>query len=229
IVDPSRPELVRRVDVSEYGKPNSVAVRNGVVATCVASLSRDQTGRVVFLSTSGDRLKTLEVGYEPDMLKFTPDGHWLLVANEGEPLADYSFDAAGTISQIDMSVDVGSLRQDHVFTLGFEAWNDQRDELDGSIRIYGPNASVAQDLEPEYIAIAPDSRTAWVVCQENNALAIVDLEQKKVTRLTGLGFKDHRRAGNGFDASDKDDACQIQQWPVFGIYQPDAIACFTVG
>ena len=42
-------------------------------------------------------------------------------------------------------------------------------ELDPSVRIFGPDASVAQDLEPEYIAVAPDSSTAYVTLQEELA------------------------------------------------------------
>ncbi|MCB0106828.1 MAG: esterase-like activity of phytase family protein, partial [Caldilineaceae bacterium] len=32
----------------------------------------------------------------------------------------------------------------------------------------------------------------------------------------------------GLDASDRDEAINIQPWPVFGMYQPDAIAAYTV-
>jgi hypothetical protein len=60
---------------------------------------------------------------------------------------------------------------------------------DAQIRIYGPNATVAQDLEPEYVAIAPDSTTAFVTLQENNALAVVDLANAEVTALLPFGFK----------------------------------------
>jgi DNA-binding beta-propeller fold protein YncE len=50
---------------------------------------------------------------------------------------------------------------------------------------------VAEDIEPEYIAVSHDSRTAWVTCQENNALAVVDIRSARVVELVGLGFKDH--------------------------------------
>ena len=33
----------------------------------------------------------------------------------------------------------------------------------------------------------------------------------------------------GLDASDRDTAINIQPWPVFGMYEPDAIATFKVG
>jgi predicted extracellular nuclease len=51
--------------------------------------------------------------------------------------------------------------------------------------------SLAQDLEPEYIALTPDSETAFVSLQENNALAKVDINASKVTEILPLGFKDY--------------------------------------
>lgn len=56
----------------------------------------------------------------------------------------------------------------------------------------------------------------------------IDLTSKRVTRLTGLGFKDHSRAGNGLDGSRDDKAIQIASWPVWGMYQPDGIAAVRV-
>jgi hypothetical protein len=97
-----------------------------------------------------------------------------------------------------------------------------------SIRKYGPGATLAQDLEPEYIAISHDSKTAWVTLQENNALAILDIEAGVFTQLAGLGLKDHSQSGSGLDASDADGGINIANWPVFGIYQPDAIESYRV-
>ncbi|MDZ7269145.1 MAG: T9SS type A sorting domain-containing protein [candidate division KSB1 bacterium] len=78
------------------------------------------------------------------------------------------------------------------------------------------------------IAVSANSKYAWVTLQENNALALVDIKQAKVIELIGLGFKDHRAPGNGLDASDRDNRINIANWPVFGMYQPDAIARYNV-
>jgi hypothetical protein len=83
---------------------------------------------------------------------------------------------------------------------------------------------VAQDLEPEYIAVSPDSKTAYVALQENNAIAVIDIAKAKVLAIHPLGFKDW--TASGLDASDRDNAINIQPWPVFGMYQPDGIACY---
>ena len=127
------------------------------------------------------------------MLTFTPDGTRVVVANEGEPNDDYSVDPEGSVSIIDLAGGVEALTEDSVRTAGFSQFNDA--ELDARIRIYGPNATVAQDLEPEYVAIAADGATAYVTLQENNALAVVDLANAEVTALLPLGFKNYDGAG----------------------------------
>lgn len=227
--DPAQLTLAGSLDVAAFGVPTSVAARDGLIAASVAPVSKRDRGTVVFLDSEGRQLTTVAVGHEPDMLTFSPDGRWLVVANEGEPEADYSFDPVGSISRIDVSAGAASVTADRVVTFGFESFNDRRGELDPSVRIFGPGASVAQDLEPEYITISPDSQTAWVGCQENNCVAIVDLATPAVTRIIGLGFKDHSQPGNGLDASDKDGGIHIRPWPVRGMYQPDGMACWTAG
>jgi len=92
-------------------------------------------------------------------------------------------------------------------------------------------ASPAQDLEPEYVAVSSDSKTAFVVCQENNAIAKVDLTSATISRVIGLGFKDYGQTINAIDASDKDDSIgNFNMYKnVYGMYQPDAIAIAQIG
>jgi uncharacterized protein len=218
--------------------PNSVAVNNGVIAVAYAvrniTTGAQQTGKVAFFSTSsGTFLNAVDVGALPDMLTFTPDGTKVLVANEAEPNSYNqltSFDPEGSVSIIDVSAGVASAT---VQTAGFTAFNSQIATLRASgVRIFGPNATVAQDLEPEYIAVAADGQTAFVTLQENNAIAILDINTATITQVVPLGVKDHSLPGNGLDASDRDGLnntgrINIQNWPVVGLYQPDAIASFT--
>ena len=78
------------------GNPNSVAVRGGVAAAVSSAASRTDPGALQFYdAASGALLKTLVVGAVPDMVTFTPDGQFLLVANEGEPSDDYTVDPEG--------------------------------------------------------------------------------------------------------------------------------------
>lgn len=207
---------------------NSVAVHNGLVALAVEAPVKTDTGYVALFKANdlSAPLGHVAVGALPDMLTFTPDGKYILVANEGEPSNDYSIDPEGSVSIIDIG-DVTNLK---VTLAGFTAFNDKADELRAKgVRIYGPNATVAQDVEPEYIAVSADSSTAWVVLQENNALAKLDIASATITDILPLGFKDHGLDGNGLDASDTDGAIDIKTWPgLYGMYQPDAINAFEV-
>jgi hypothetical protein len=182
-----------------------------------------EPGSIVLLDARGRVLRALEVGVSPDMVVFTPDGRKLLVANEGEPSRDYRIDPDGSIGIVDLGHGPGAATAE---TAGFDRF--RADELRRrGIRIFGPNATAAEDLEPEYIAVSPDSRTAWVTLQENNALAVVDVERARITSVIGLGAKRHGRPGFGLDASDADGRVRIRPWPVRGLYQPDAIAAYA--
>ena len=119
-----------------------------------------------------------------------------------------------------------------VKTLDFSAFNDQEAALEAKgLRVFGPNATLAQDLEPEYVTLSKDGKTAWISLQENNGIAKVDLVKQKITDIFGLGFKDHSTAGNELDASDKDgDAFALNTFRnLKGMYQPDGIASFEEG
>jgi 2',3'-cyclic-nucleotide 2'-phosphodiesterase/3'-nucleotidase/5'-nucleotidase len=214
----------------DLGGINSVAVNSqgGYLAAAVEAGIKQDPGSVVFFDLEGIYQTAVEVGSLPDMLTFTPDGNKLLVANEGEPNDDYTVDPEGSVSIIDVSGGLGDLTG-KVQTATFNDFDDDQQALiDAGVRIFGPGATVSEDLEPEYIAVSPDGTTAYVSLQENNALGILDIATGEITSIVPLGFKDHSEAGNGFDASNRDDAINIQTHPVFGMYQPDAIATYEV-
>jgi DNA-binding beta-propeller fold protein YncE len=166
---------------------NSVAVKNGIVAVAVANNVKTEPGRVFLLDTSGNLLKSLEVGALPDMLTFSPNGKSILIANEGErDGVNTQLDGKGSVSIIDVSKGAASAT---VSTIDFTAFDGTETQLrEKGVRIFeGKSASL--DLEPEYIAVAPDGKTAMVVLQEANAVAILNLTQKKFTDIVPLGLK----------------------------------------
>jgi hypothetical protein len=233
ISDPTEPARVGTLNTSVQGRANSVAVHNSVVAVAIENNDRQSNGVVAFYNpTNLTLVRTIAVGARPKMLIFTPDGSRLLVANEGEPNDTYTIDPEGSISIIDMA---GGLTDATATTATFTAFNDRKNRLiRQGVRIFGPSsdepdglATVAQDLEPEYIAVASNSQTAWVTLQENNALAILNIPTATVTNLVPLRFKNHTIPGNAFDASDMDAGINLRQWPVFGMYQPEAIATYV--
>ncbi len=205
------------------GGPNSVAAKNGIVAVAVEGANKQDNGAVEFYDSNGTFLNSVAVGALPDMVTFTPDGSRVLVANEGEPNDDYDNDPVGAISVIDISAGVAGAT---VTTAGFGAFS-AADMNNAGVRIFGPGASVAQDLEPEYIAVSPDGATAFVTLQENNAVAVVDIASATVTAIRGLGTKDFIDPANRIDASNRDGVeGNFKNWPVKGLFQPDAIASY---
>ncbi|ACD89523.1 metallophosphoesterase [Chlorobium limicola DSM 245] len=213
---------------------NSVAVKDGIVAVAVAAENKTDAGTVWFLDadgTIGDPamiLGSVTVGALPDMLTFSADGKTVLVANEGE-MAEDGTNPEGSVSIIDLSNGVAGAT---VRTASFADFNDRIDELKAAgVRLFAgesgfESTTVAQDLEPEYISISPDGSTAFVTLQENNAIAILDIETGTFSDIVPLGQKSF--LGLPFDGSDKDGGyLPGTDLPVYGQYMPDAIASFT--
>ena len=236
--DPRNPARVGTISVAALGaSANSVAVHDGLVAVAIEASPKTNPGVVAFYNASDLRLlETVTVGALPDMVTFTPDGRYLLVANEGEPNSygqPDSVDPEGSVSVI--TVNRGG--KPTVATADFKAFNGKEAELRAQgIRIYGPGATAAQDLEPESITVNQSGTTAYVTLQENNAVAVVDIASAKVLSIRPLGFKNHNLAGMGLDASDEDGgtntnsgtpAIKIAPYPVKGLYLPDAIASYN--
>ncbi len=219
ISNPKRPKSVGHLDVLSYGSTaNSVVVLgNGYVGVAVEAKNPQANGKVVFYTTKGEYIKAVEVGAMPDMITVSPDKTKIIVANEGEPNDAYTINPEGSVSIIDISKGISNVSQADVTTLNFA---NAPEKIFGSIR--QPNVTFQYDLEPEYVAINPMSTVAAVTCQESNVIVFVDLNQKKIIKYAGLGFKPY----NDLDASDKDDKVNIRSFPVYGAYQPDAIASY---
>lgn len=233
VLDASKPEQpvhIAELSARDYladSEVNSVAVQNGIMAIAVQAKNKTDAGLVVFFNAKDlSFVSKVAVGSLPDMLTFSPNGKTVLVANEAEPNDDYSIDPEGSVSIIDIQ----DIKQPKASIADFRAWNSQKADLMAKgVRIFGPNATVAQDLEPEYITISGDSKTAWVTLQENNAIARIDIAQQKVTDIYPLGYKDHGVMGNELDVSDRDSKIDIKTWTgLVGMYQPDSIANYQV-
>ncbi|MUU76951.1 choice-of-anchor I family protein [Winogradskyella endarachnes] len=219
---------ISSIDLSTYGDPTSVAYYNGIVALGI-SKGPLEDGIVVFTDIDGANQNSVVAGNLPDMVGFTPDGTKLLVANEGQPNDDYSVDPEGSISVIDITGGLGNIVQANVTHINFNNFDSQLASLlADDVRIFGPGATVSQDLEPEFITFSNDSQTAYVSLQENNALGVIDLTTNTITSIIPLGLKDHNLAGNTLDASDDSDFIFLANWPIKGMYMPDAIASYEV-
>ena len=226
------------------GAVNSIAIKDDLLAIAVEGEVKQASGAILFYSLNtlgeGTFIKAVEAGALPDMVTFTPDGNKVLVANEGEPNADYSNDPEGSISVIDvtemMPADVAvtiNLSSDIVFSddnLSPEDYDTDEKRLailtKAGVKFAGPiGNTVAKDLEPEYITTASNSEIAYVSLQENNAIGIINLKDLTI-EVKALGYKDWGKYQ--LDFTNKDEVPQFKSIQgLYGMYQPDTIASYS--
>jgi len=222
---------VAGVDLStlaDYGAATTVSVKNGIVAVGIDSATEGAAGHVALFDTNGTFILQLDVGIGPDSLTFTPDGTRILVANEAEP-GDTVPLTVGSVSIIDVSG--GAAAASVINTISFSALNGFEDQLRAAGILVFPGQTAAHDIEPEYIAVSPDGRFAYVTLQEVNAVAVIDLDDPAASApisILPLGAIDRSLPGNVLDTSDQDGGINIDVAPIFGLPQPDAIASFAV-
>lgn len=137
------------IDVAGYDADNSVC----------------NTGRILIIKLEDLSVYfQIDVGYNPDSAKFSPDGKWLVVVNEDdrEDRACKPDDRhGGSISVIDSSHADPSL-----WTVKQEIMVDH-----------------AEDSEPEGVDIAPDNDTVVISIQETSQVGIFQLSSVPIATL----------------------------------------------
>lgn len=135
--DPTNLSLLANIDINTYGDGvNSVSAFDGVVAVAVEI--DEAPGVIVFLDHEGTFLSQVTVGYLPDMVTFTHDGNKVVVACEGEPSDDWTYDPAGSVAIIDVSGGVASVTQGDVTITEIGSYTGSF----SGVRIFGPEAIV---------------------------------------------------------------------------------------
>lgn len=230
--NPASPVLISSISTTPYGNINSVVAHDSIVVMAIENSNPQLNGSVVFLDYNGNFLSQVTVGAMPDMITFNKNYTKILTANEGEPNATYTVDPEGSVSIIDLTPGIANLTNANVTTIGLTAYNGQQVALVAQgIRIFSTSATVAQDLEPEYITISDDNTKAYVGIQEANALLTIDLTNNTIISLAALGYSSYGNASNNaLDASDQSGAVLITgDLPIKGAYMPDAISFGTIG
>ena len=210
----------------------------GVASIVPTATTSSDFGRIAFFDlSSGSILKTLDVGYHPDSVSMTPDRTKLLVANEGEYVAEVesTFARPGSVSVVNLSsitnaAGLSALTSSNVNTYDFSAGN-----LGSGVSLQGVrdntlatnNATTSAgfaNIEAEYIA--PTNDKAYVTLQENNAIAVLDLASGKYEAIHKLGTitqtidaSDRDGAGNGTTIAIND--------TLKGLPMPDTMVLFT--
>ena len=230
--NPAAPVLISSISTTPYGNINSVVAHDSIVALAIENINPQLNGSVVFLDYNGNFLSQVTVGAMPDMITFNKNYTKILTANEGEPNAAYTVDPEGSVSVVDLTPGIANLTNANVTTIGLSAYNGQEATLIAQgIRVFSTSATVAQDLEPEYITISDDNTKAYVGIQEANALLTIDLTNNTIISLAALGYSPYGTgSNNALDASDQSGAILITgDLPIKGAYMPDALSFGTIG
>lgn len=238
----SAPSKVGNIDLSlaatsagiPIGAANSVSAKQGLVAVAIEAKVKQNPGLIaLYRSDDLTLLATYPTGALPDMIALSNDGKTILTANEGEPSGDYTNDPEGSVTIVDVSK--GYDNKAIVRQVSFSEFNvgeKRHSELMNTVRRAGPSGtSVAQDLEPEYMALSHDNKKAYVALQENNAIVTIDIASAHIDSIKGLGEKSWNEAsGNQLDASNKDkivgNFSSYEQ--LVSLYMPDTIASFNI-
>nr|UYM80487.1 shell protein 2A [Novocrania anomala] len=238
ISDPTNPEIIFHITLPMI--PTDVEVCGDIVAVSMEPSVRVSLASVVVYKIFDpqvgmlEKIQEFEVGAEPDMLTMNRNCTAIFVANEGEP----SMNATGGFEDPEGSVTVIKCASSDfsgacvTTTINFTQFNSLADEYvaRGVRWIYhgensGSNTTFSQDLEPEYIALSDDESKAYIILQENNAMAVLDIITLEWIDIFPLGYKQWNSLE--FDASDRDSNISFSNWPVYGMYQPDTIQYFT--
>ena len=210
----------------QYGDMTSVAISpdSTTLAAALQAQGSNDAGRVALFTCEEDGSLTLEAlvetGAQPDMVTFAGDGV-VLTADEGEPREGYGeniADPKGSVTVVDVESQESTV-------VDFTAFDSQRDQLAEDGIVLKKGSAPSEDLEPEYIAVS--GCKAYVTLQENNAIAVLDIESQTFEGVYSAGFEDH--STTAIDLDKKDDAYAPKTYEsLLGIRMPDSIAAFTV-
>ncbi|BBI32273.1 choice-of-anchor I family protein [Cohnella abietis] len=226
-------ELSERGGNFTYGDLTSVDINTTVKRISVSVQEKDYSkpGKILVLDYEGNLIKSYNAGVQPDMIKTTPDGRYILTADEGEPRLGSGngiVDPEGSITIVDTVTDSVSLvKFNNPAVIDDDVHVRGPAGADGMITTKGTKADAIRDFEPEYIALSGDYKKAYVSLQENNAIATIDIVNKVVVSVKSLGFKDFNQTKNVLDLV-KDGAIKLENVPFKGMYMPDGIATHTI-
>ncbi|SEG89761.1 Esterase-like activity of phytase [Thermomonospora echinospora] len=187
ISDPGRPQGRGTFPLADGEEPTSVAVAGPYVLAVIdtSESHTDPSGRLdVIRLADRTRVRSLELGGQPDSIALSKDGRYAAIAIENERDEDAGDgglpQAPGGFLQI-LDLTGGDPAGWRLRKVPFTA-------ADGTALPAFAQAGLdtPADPEPEYVAINDAGKVA-VTLQENNGVAVVDLRTGKVERVFSTG------------------------------------------
>ena len=208
-----------------------------ILATVVPMNHSITFGWIAFINPENQsvfHLMELEDCYLPDQVSTTPDGDIIIISCEAEPSNNEArlpaVNPRGSMGYIDVSD--SDMTQWEYTNIGFTEFDDGQSKsslLPSDVYIPLPDSITDGEgrfsisAEPEYAVTDWDGQYAYIALQENNAIAVLDVDHKEIINVFSLGMADFGSNG-GLDASDKDDMINIVEYAnVYGMRQPDSI------
>ncbi len=184
LVDLSRPAAPRQFATIDLGgEPTSVAVTPRGTLALVAVDTTDgafptPSGHLAVVDLVQRRVRSrIDLGGQPDSVSISPDGEVAAIAVENQRDEELVVDGVegglpqgppGHLAVVDLTGPVARWQADRVALTGL------------------PGARYARDPEPEFVDV-DDRHRAAVTLQENNAVAVVDLDALRVTSSFSAG------------------------------------------
>lgn len=196
ISDPSKPQGTGTVSLAELGhaddQPTSVAVAGDYVLVVIDETGGDfanPKGRVDVLRLSDrSRVRSIDLGGQPDSIAINKDGSIAAIAIENQRDEDRA-DVDGGLPQaptgfIQTLNLTGNPASWSATPIRFhdDAGNPLPQVLDAGL-------DTPEDLEPEYVTINDKNQLA-VTFQENNGVAIIDLNSREIRNIWNAGAVD---------------------------------------
>jgi DNA-binding beta-propeller fold protein YncE len=179
LTNPTSPSLVGNVDLTALGEPTSVAITPNGQYAIVAILRDPQPGLLVFVNVNTRQIvgQVQLRGIGPDSIAIAPDGQRVVVAIEDQE------DENNLPGQRPGSVNI--VKIDYASPVASRITNIPIN-LSGVRGVNYPT-----DPQPEYVAINPKGNLAAVSLQENNAIAIININNARVVRIFSTGASKH--------------------------------------
>ncbi len=195
VSDPGSPKGLGTVSLATLGnaddEPTSVAVVGEYVLVVISETGKDYEnpkGRVDVIKLSDHKkVGSYDLGGQPDSIAISPDGKRAAIAIENE--RDEDKGDGGLPQQPTGFVQTIKLEGDPASDWKPEPVRFHNEDGTPLPKVAEAGLDTPEDLEPEYVSINGRNQLA-VTLQENNGVAIIDLNTNEITSVFSTGSVD---------------------------------------